>query len=168
VADNDDALGHLVDIVSHSPDWESTAVVAVDDDPQSGGDHVSVYRGLILVASPYAKRGTAIHSQNHLAGAVRFIEEVAGIPPLTQFDATARPLDDYFTTEADLTPYTSIPETVPFDVFLPGNAFMARGQALYGDEPDKFTDDHAATNLMWEMVRGYSLDEFLARRASKR
>ncbi|MBI4728065.1 MAG: bifunctional YncE family protein/alkaline phosphatase family protein [Acidobacteria bacterium] len=167
VADNDDATGRLVDIVSHSPYWNSTAIVIVEDDPQSGGDHVSPYRGLVMVASPYAKRGYVTHTRHSLAGVLRLIEQVAGIPPLSQFDAMARPLDDMFdAAHPDFAPFEALPETVPFEVFLPGNAFAARGRALVrGDRADAIADDHAATNLLWEMVRGYSLDEFLARRS---
>jgi YVTN family beta-propeller protein len=166
VADNDYATGLLVEKVSHSKYWSTTAIVVVEDDPQSGGDHVSSYRGLVLVASPYAKSRYVTHTRYTLAGVLHFIEEVTGLPPLSQFDAMARPLDDMFTTEPDLTPYAALPEIVPFEVFLPGNEFEAEGRRLVHGVDD-ISDDRAATNLMWRMVRGYSLDEFLARRAER-
>ncbi|MHB8513627.1 MAG: alkaline phosphatase family protein [Actinomycetota bacterium] len=166
IADNDAAIGKLVELVSHSSYWSSTAIVMVDDDPQSGGDHISPYRGLILVASPYARAGAVDHTRYSLASAVRFVEQVAGLPPLSQFDATARPLDDFFSSTPTLDPFVSLPETVPYHVFLSSNPFSARGKALVGTgAPDLITNDRAATNLLWEIVRGYSLDQFLASRA---
>jgi hypothetical protein len=97
VAMNDWAVGRLVERVSHSKDWRSTATFVLEDDAQDGPDHVSDQRSTFYIASPYA-RGGVQHAQYSTAGFVHTIELLLGLQPLSIYDATARPLYDAFTT----------------------------------------------------------------------
>ena len=123
VADNDYATGKLIDAVSHSPDWRSTLVVALDDDPQGTGDHVSAYRGFVAVASPWVKRGLITTTHYDLTSAIAAMDRVLGLPPLTDYAATTRPLDEFFTDKPDMTPFTVDGSGVAANPFvaLPGS-----------------------------------------------
>ena len=99
-ADNDLALGRVCEAVSHSPFWKDTCIFAVEDDPQSGWDHVSGYRTTAYLASPYAKRGRVVSTQYNQTSIVRTIELMLGLPPMNQMDATATPMFDCFTGRA--------------------------------------------------------------------
>lgn len=119
VADNDYATARIIDAVSHSPDWASTLVVVVEDDPQGTGDHISAYRGLIGLASPWVKRGytTTVHYQ--WSSVVAAIDRILGLAPLTNYAATARPLDDIFTNKPNFTPFVADPSGTKLYPFIP-------------------------------------------------
>jgi len=122
VADNDYATARLIDAVSHSQYWKSTLVVVVEDDPQGTGDSRSAYHGLLGIASPYVKRGAISHTPYSLTSVIGAIDRVLGLPIITDFALTNRPLDDMFTAQPDLRPFTADPVGVqryPF-VALPG------------------------------------------------
>src|SRR3954469_14069093 len=104
VADNDLAFGRVVEAVSHSKFWQDTCIVAIEDDPQSGWDHVSGYRTTAYVVSPYTKRKTVISTQYNQTSVLRTIELILGLPPMNQMDATATPLFECFTEMPDFTP----------------------------------------------------------------
>ena len=89
VADNDFALGQIVDAISHSKYWKDTCIFAIEDDPQMGFDHVSSYRTTAYVASAYTKRHAVIHAPYNQTSLVRTIELILGLPPMNQLDATA-------------------------------------------------------------------------------
>jgi YVTN family beta-propeller protein len=108
VADNDWALGQLVDTVSHSPYWPSTAVFVTEDDAQNGPDHVDAHRTLAWVISPYTHTGKIDSTFYSTASMLRTIELIVGLRPLTQFDAYATPMLAAFSNTANLAPYTSL------------------------------------------------------------
>jgi YVTN family beta-propeller protein len=107
VADNDYATARIVDAVSHSPYWRSTLIVITEDDPQGTGDHVSAYRGLVALAGPWVKRGYTTNVHYDWASAVAAIERLLGLPPLSDYVAVARPLDDMLTSRPDFQPFTA-------------------------------------------------------------
>ena len=113
-ADNDLAMGRVFEAVSHSPFWKDTCIFAVEDDPQSGWDHVSGYRTTAYVASPYAKRGQVVSTQYNQTSLVRTIELMLGLPPMNQMDATATPMFDCFTNVPDFKPSTRCRTTLPW------------------------------------------------------
>jgi YVTN family beta-propeller protein len=119
VADNDLAFGQIVDALSHSPFWPETCVVAIEDDPQSGWDHVSGYRTTAYVISPYAKRRTVVSTQYNQTSLLRSMELILGLPPMNQMDATATPMSDCFTDKPDFTPYVAVTNNVPLDQMNP-------------------------------------------------
>lgn len=110
VSDNDAALGQLVDTVSHSDIWPSTAMFITTDDGQSNADHVTPHRVYTMVVSPYAKRGTTVHRLSSTVSLPKTIEELLGLPAMNLGDLLANDLSDYFQTTADNTPYTAIPQ----------------------------------------------------------
>lgn len=108
MSDNDYALGKLVDTISHSPYWSSTAIFVLEDDAQNGGDHIDAHRSFVYVISPYSKRGVTISTNYDTVNVLRTIEDLLGIDHLNQSDANAAPMADVFTHTADFTPYSAI------------------------------------------------------------
>ncbi|MEC4816414.1 MAG: beta-propeller fold lactonase family protein [Scytonema sp. PMC 1069.18] len=108
MADNDYALGLIVDYLTHRPEWKETAVVVVEDDAQDGPDHVDAHRSLAYIISPYTQTGQLISTRYTTVNIIRTIEDLLGIDYLGITDANARPMSDAFTTKANLTPYTAI------------------------------------------------------------
>ena len=115
VADNDLAFGQIVEAVSHSKFWTNTCIFAIEDDPQSGWDHVSGYRTTAYVASAYTKRGAVVHTQYNQTSVLRTMELMLGLPPMNQMDATATPMFDCFIGTPDFTPFDAVTNKVPLD-----------------------------------------------------
>ncbi len=109
VADNDQALGMVVDALTHSPFWSQTAIFVSEDDAQDGQDHVSAHRTLSLVISPYVKRGyvSPIHHSN--MSMLKTMELLLGVQPMSQYDRYATDMRDYFTGTPDLRPFVALP-----------------------------------------------------------
>jgi YVTN family beta-propeller protein len=119
VADNDLAFGQIIEAVSKSRFWTNTCILAIEDDPQNGWDHVSGYRTTAFVVSPYTKRGAVIGNNYNQTGLIKTIELILGLPPLNQLDASASPMSACFTDTPDFTPYTAVPNRVPLDELNP-------------------------------------------------
>jgi YVTN family beta-propeller protein len=113
VADNDLAVGRIIDTISHSPYWKSSAVFVLEDDTQNGADHVDGHRGPLLIASPYAKRGLIDDTYYTQLNVVRTVEQMLGIAPMNQEDRAAEPMTSAFTDTPDLTPYNVVPNQIP-------------------------------------------------------
>jgi YVTN family beta-propeller protein len=107
-ADNDYALGKIVEAVSHSPYWNETAIFIIEDDSQSGPDHVSTHRSTAFVLSPYVKRRALDHRFYTTDSVLRTIELILGLDPLSIEDADAPPMSSVFTRVPDSKPYTAI------------------------------------------------------------
>ncbi|HEX8805472.1 MAG TPA: bifunctional YncE family protein/alkaline phosphatase family protein, partial [Candidatus Aquilonibacter sp.] len=107
VAQNDHALGRVVDVVSHSRYWGSTVIMAIEDDSQNGPDHVDDQRTTFYLASPWAASGVH-HAQYTTSSVLRTIELLLGLPPMTIYDALAPPMYDAFSLQPDLRPYDVI------------------------------------------------------------
>jgi hypothetical protein len=157
VADNDYATARLIDAVSHSRYWKSTLIIVVEDDPQGTGDHLSAYRGLLGVASPWVKRQYVTGASYNLTSAVGAIDRILGLPPLTDYAATSRPLDDVFADTPDMTPFDADGSAVaayPF-VPLPGKAPKSDPKdGIYAfDEPDE-TDPRITGRATWRQMKG--------------
>jgi DNA-binding beta-propeller fold protein YncE len=125
VADNDLALGRIIEYLSHSEWWPKMAVFVTEDDAQSGVDHVDSHRTVLMVASPYARRNYAAHANTSFPGLLRTAFELLRLPPLNLYDATAAGLSECFTSEADLTPYDALP--VDPALFDPKKARIVKG-----------------------------------------
>jgi YVTN family beta-propeller protein len=113
VADNDLAVGKIVDEISHSPYWKDSAIFVAEDDTQDGADHVDGHRAPVQVISPYAVHGKTVSTFYSQISMIRTIEQILGAQPLNQKIAAATPMEDAFTDKADLTPYTAVANTVP-------------------------------------------------------
>ncbi|MFC4508255.1 MULTISPECIES: alkaline phosphatase family protein [Streptomyces] len=109
VADNDLAVGRMVDEISHSKYWKDSAIFVVEDDSQAGLDHVDGHRAPVQVISPYAKHGTVDDHYYSQITMVRTIEQILGIHPMNQLDSAATPMYGAFTPKADTTPFAAVP-----------------------------------------------------------
>jgi YVTN family beta-propeller protein len=138
VADNDLALGKLVELFSHSPFWKDMAIFVTEDDAQGGQDHVDAHRSLLLVISPYARHGVA-HMHTSMASILKTFDLILGLPYLNQYDAAATDLSDMFTDRPDFTPFEALPSDTrifdPAKVHEPGLEMQARPGAPL-DDPD--------------------------------
>ncbi|MBN2506548.1 MAG: beta-propeller fold lactonase family protein [Verrucomicrobia bacterium] len=119
VADNDLAFGRIVDAISHSRFWPHTCILAIEDDPQNGWDHVSGYRTTCYVISPYTRRRAVVGTQYNQTSVLRTIELILGLPPMNQMDATATPMTDCFCDTPDFTPFHALPSNIPLDQMNP-------------------------------------------------
>ena len=119
-ADNDLALGRLVDLVSHSKYWKDTAIVVTEDDSQSGPDHVDGHRTSTHIISPYTKRNYVSSEFITQISLHKTMGMMLGFGPLCKFDAIARPATDCFTDTPNLNPYTVTKNNVPLDEMNPG------------------------------------------------
>lgn len=162
VADNDLALGRILEGLSHSRFWPETAVFVIEDDPQAGWDHVSGYRTTAYCVSPYAKRGAVVSTQYNTTCIIRTLEQILGLPPMNQFDASATPLWDCFTEVPDLKPFVALPSNVPLDQMNPGSEaitdpILRRDAEISGKmnfrEADKAPED-VLNRILWRAMRG--------------
>ncbi|WP_375416668.1 bifunctional YncE family protein/alkaline phosphatase family protein [uncultured Hymenobacter sp.] len=115
VADNDLALGQLVEHLSQSAIWKETAIFVLEDDAQNGPDHVDAHRSPALVISPYTRGGSLNHTMYSTSGVLRTMELILGLPPMSQYDAAARPLFACFRPTPSLAPYQARPAQVSLD-----------------------------------------------------
>jgi len=109
VADNDYALGRMVEYLSHTPEWRHMAIFITEDDAGGGVDHIDAHRTVLLVASPWAKRGYVAHMNSSFVGMLKTTYRLLGLGPLNLFDAAAREISECFTNDPDYTPYTLLP-----------------------------------------------------------
>jgi YVTN family beta-propeller protein len=154
VADNDLAVGMLVEHLSKSPIWPQTAIFVVEDDAQNGPDHVDAHRSNVLVIGPYVKRNFVDHTMYSTSGMLRTIELILGLPPMTQYDAAATPMFRSFTSKPDATPYMSIPANVDL-----GALNVALTPSAKRSEKLDFTDvdrinDHLFNEILWKGLKG--------------
>lgn len=154
IADNDTALGQLVETVSNSSYWKDTAIFVIEDDAQNGPDHVDAHRTVGLVISPYTKRHFVDHTFYDTTSMLRTMELTLGIPPMSQFDAWATPMLNAFTDTPDLTPYQSL---IPFQSPDQMNTAAAPGAALSATF-DFSAEDRAPADqlnrIIWASVKG--------------
>jgi hypothetical protein len=123
VADNDIAVGIVVDALSKSPLWMSSMIIVVEDDPQGCGDHVEPHRSFTMVISPWARRGYVSSAHYSYAHVFATINRALGVPPLGRGDAAAAPMYDMFTSVPDPTPFDHLPRAYPEEfglVTMPG------------------------------------------------
>lgn len=109
MADNDLALGRVVEFLSHTPYWKNMAIVVTEDDAQDGQDHIDAHRSLLMVISPYARRNHVGHQHYSFGSIFKTFWNILGIPYLNQYDAAASDLADLFTDQPDFTPYSAFP-----------------------------------------------------------
>jgi hypothetical protein len=130
VADNDAALGKIVEALSKSRFWENTVIFVVEDDSQSGWDHVSAYRTVSLVISPYSRLKNVNHTYYAQPSILRTIELILGLPPMNIQDAIANPMTNCFSTSPEITPYQALPSNIPIDEMTPPLTSLS-GRALH-------------------------------------
>ncbi|HEV2472237.1 MAG TPA: hypothetical protein VGS41_06200, partial [Chthonomonadales bacterium] len=108
MADNDLALGRIVDFLSHTPYWKHMAIFVTEDDSGGEPDHVDAQRSVMLIISPWARRSYVSHRHTTIVSMHRTLYEILGLPPLNMFDALANDFSDCFTTRPNFTPYSHL------------------------------------------------------------
>jgi YVTN family beta-propeller protein len=154
VASNDLALGRIVEAVSNSKFWPETAIFVIEDDAQNGPDHVDASRTVGLVVSPYTKRGHVDSTQYATVSMIRTMELILGLPPLSQYDASARPMFNSFTAKPDLTAYKHAPAEIDLDAKNDKNAFGAERSAKMDFSEYDNVDDFQLNEILWFAVMG--------------
>ncbi|MGO9243728.1 MAG: alkaline phosphatase family protein [Verrucomicrobiia bacterium] len=164
VADNDYAVGQLVEAVSKSPIWESTAIFIIEDDAQDGPDHVDCHRSSCYVVSPWIKEHSIDHRFYNTDSALKTMELLMGLSPLSQYDAIANPILDFDTQPRNRDPYTAIlpakeiigkmnPEKKAASLFDPMSDLMARSDKMDFDHPDK-APAYELNEVLWKGIKG--------------
>jgi DNA-binding beta-propeller fold protein YncE len=154
IAENDLALGRVVEAISKSRYWKESAVFVLEDDAQNGPDHVDAHRSVALVASPYVRRGAVDSTLYTTSGMLRTMELILGLPPMSQYDAAAAPMYGSFQPTPVLTPFTHREARVSLDekndAGAPG---AAASMAMDLDEPDR-APDLELNEIIWRAVKG--------------
>jgi YVTN family beta-propeller protein len=162
VADNDLALGQIVEAVSHSKFWKETCIFVVQDDPQNGFDHIDGHRTVALVISPYTKRKALDSTNYNQTSMVRTMELILGLPPMNQLDASATPMASCFTDIADVAPYKSVPNLIPLDQMNPKLSSIKDPRQRHWaevslklplDDVDE-ADENTFNRILWHAARG--------------
>lgn len=164
VADNDYAVGQLVEAVSHSRYWKDTAIFVLEDDAQNGDDHVDAHRSICFVISPYIKKGTVDHAFYNTDSVLHTMEMLLGLPAMCQYDALAPVLDAFGESADNAEPYTAV---------LPSKAVISQMneddayQRKLSDKLDFLAADRVPdpilNDIIWHSVKGKSVPEPPAR-----
>jgi DNA-binding beta-propeller fold protein YncE len=158
IADNDLALGEIIETISHSSVWPSSAIFVIEDDSQDGADHVDAHRTIGAVISPYARRGAVVSNRYDQLSMIRSMELILGMQPLGLHDALATPMYDAFSsTPGNAEPYDALPENVDL---LDTNANTATNQALSAGLDMNHGVDRVPQRkldaVLWKAVHGAS------------
>ena len=154
IAENDLALGRVVEAISKSRFWKESAIFVVEDDAQDGPDHVDAHRSVLLVASPYARRKAVDSTLYTTAGLLRTLELILGLPPMSQYDAAATPMYRAFQATPDLAPFTRREARVAIDEKNDSLAWgAAASRAMNFAEADA-TPELELNEILWKSVRG--------------
>jgi hypothetical protein len=159
VAENDYAVGLLVEAVSNSPYWKDTCIVVVEDDAQDGPDHVDAHRSVVLVISAYNRPGVLVHQFHNTVSLIRTIELLLGIEPMNQLDATATPID-IFRSEPDLRPFkVLLPDVALENLVTPpardaATAYWMRRTEEQDMAHADMADPEVLNRIIWFSVKG--------------
>jgi YVTN family beta-propeller protein len=154
VADNDLAVGRLVEHISQSPIWDSTVIFIVEDDAQNGPDHVDAHRTTAYLAGGYVKRHFIDHTMYSTSSMVHTIELMLRLPPMTQYDAAAAPMSACFAKTPDPTPFQSLPSNVDLlEVNPAGTTLAAMAKGLDFSAVDRVPDE-LMNAMLWKAVKG--------------
>ena len=161
VADNDLALGRLVDHISHSRIWAQSAIFVLEDDAQDGPDHVDAHRSPVYVISPYIKRHSVNHTLYSTTSVLRTMELILSLPPMSQFDAAATPMWSCFSATPDTAAFNALPAEV--DINARNMASSPRRFNLA--DPDRIPDEEFNA-VLWKAIKGESSPVPKPRRAA--
>jgi len=165
-ADNDLALGRIVEAVSKSPFWKTTAIFVVEDDAQGGPDHVDSHRSVLLAISPHLRAGV-VHRFVNTTDVLATVEQILGLGALSQFDHYGRSLRALFLPEPDLRPYeAAVPRNSLTELNPPTGPGAAASSALDLSTPDA-SDDALFNEILWAAIKGDRAPYPGARRASQ-
>jgi len=154
VADNDLALGRIVDAISHSRYWKESAVFVVEDDAQNGPDHVDAHRTVALAISPFSRRRSVDSTLYTTSAMLRTIELVLGLPPMSQYDAAATPMYSAFQATPVPAPFVHVNNRVPLDEKNDWSAWGAQESiGMNLAEADR-APERLLNEILWRSVKG--------------
>jgi YVTN family beta-propeller protein len=154
VANNDYAIGQLVDAVTHSRYWPNTAIFIIEDDAQDGPDHVDARRTVGLVLSPYVKRGIVDSTLYSTSSMVRTMELLLGLPPMSQYDAAAMPMYASFGTAPVLTPFSVMTPLTDVNAKNTKDSYgAAESRKMDFSDVDR-APMHSLNNIIWKSIKG--------------
>ena len=161
VADNDLALGQIVETISNSKFWKETCIFVTEDDPQAGLDHVDGHRTVGIVISPYTKHNEVVSTYYSQLNMVRTMENILGIAPMNQLDDSAEPMSDCFVETPDFTPYKAAKSNVPLDELNPPLRGLSGKQLSWAkksleqdlDDYDRIDED-TFNRIIWHAMKG--------------
>ncbi len=154
IADNDEMLGRLVDEISHSSIWESSAIFVIEDDSQDGADHVDAHRIPAFVISPYAKAGAVVHTRYDFLSVIKSMQLILGMKPLGLFDELATPMYDAFESKpVNAEPFNYVPAKIPLLEYNPRGTASARAAARLPTCLD-CASQRDLDALLWKSVHG--------------
>ncbi len=154
MADNDLALGRLVEGISKSKFWKDTAIFVVEDDAQNGPDHVDAHRSVALVVSPYTRRGAVDSTMYSTSSMARTMELILGLEPMSQFDAAARPMYACFQAKADLSGYEHAVPDVDLEETNKVGAWGGKLSEKFNLAREDAADDLLLNEVVWRSVKG--------------
>lgn len=154
VADNDLALGRIVETISKSRYWAESAIFVVEDDAQNGSDHVDAHRTVALAISPYSRKGIVDSTLYTTSSMLRSMELILGMEPMTQFDAAASPMYASFGNVADSRPYEHKPATVNLKLTNDALAWGAAESEKMDFTKEDAADDLLLGDIVWRSIKG--------------
>ncbi|NOZ61751.1 MAG: bifunctional YncE family protein/alkaline phosphatase family protein [Calditrichaeota bacterium] len=154
VADNDLALGMVLDAFSHSKFWKESAVFVLEDDAQNGPDHVDAHRSVLLVASPYTRHGFVDHNMYDTASVLKTIELILGLPSMSQYDAAAFPLIPAFQDKPDFSPYEHLLNSYPMDKINSEFAYGAASSLAMDFSDEDEAPEFELNQILWKAIKG--------------
>jgi YVTN family beta-propeller protein len=154
VADNDLAVGLLVDYLSHSPVWKESLIIIVEDDAQNGPDHVDAHRSTAYLAGGYVKKGFVDHTAYTTTSLLRTMELILGLPPMSQYDASAIPVWRSMNNTPDHAPFNVRPSQVDFNLKnLAENKWQQKSEQFDFTKEDR-VNDAEFNEVIWKAVKG--------------
>lgn len=153
MADNDLALGRIIEALSKSPFWKNTVVFVLEDDAQDGPDHVDSHRSPLLVISAW-NRGKVFHRFANTSDVVATIEEILGLGTMSQFDHYGRPLREIWESTPDLTPYVALRSSIPLDQKNPPRTALAEASKKLALDKVDMADENLFNHILWSAIKG--------------
>ncbi len=154
VADNDLAVGRLIEHLSHSSLWKESVVFVLEDDAQNGPDHVDAHRSIAFLAGPYVRRNYVDHTMYSTAAMLRTIELILGLPPMSQYDAGATPMWRCFTARPDLTPFTARENQIPIDTRNAALDDLSRISETFNLAQLDAVPERLFNEVLWQGIKG--------------
>jgi hypothetical protein len=154
VADNDLALGRIVEAISKSRVWKESAIFVVEDDAQNGPDHVDAHRSILLAISPFSRRRELDSTLYTTSGVLRTMELILGLPPMSQYDASAMPMYNAFRATPVLTPFTHLEARVSLNEKNDESAFGAAASKGFNLAEADRVPDAEMNEILWRSIRG--------------
>jgi hypothetical protein len=154
VASNDAAIGKIVEAVTKSKAWSSSAIFIIEDDAQNGPDHIDSHRTVGLVISPYIKRKTVDSTMYTTVSMLRTMELLLGLPPLTQHDAAATAMYNSFSNTPDLSGYTALPAKIDLMTRNTSSSYGAAIAARMDFRDYDRVDEQALNQILWHSIKG--------------